>query len=377
MTAAFFPSVIGGGGVTAAVDAIKGKKLPKWTVAPVIGVTTKLANDWLAGKSLAAGRAQGRHPAAAQERQGRQVLVGNWTERSTAPAPSASPVARPRRRTDDDRDDAIDARRRPATPCGEQSALRARASSAPPARCARSGTLVALAGIWIYFSLESEYFFTEANIWNIFLRSANIGIIAAGLTVVMIAAEIDLSIGSLEALSGSVAAVVIINHGYSIYLGIAAGLGATVLCGAISGLLTWKLKVVSFISTLAMLGIAQGAAFLLTNGQAVAGFGETYDKIGTFTVRGFPGAAIIADRRLRRPAPDADADEVRPEDLRGRRERRGGGVRGHQPGPREALHADDQRLLRRASPGSSSARGSTRATASSARTTCCRRSPRS
>jgi ribose transport system substrate-binding protein len=51
VTAAFFPSVIGGGGVTAAIDAIKGKKLPKWTVAPVIGVTTKLANDWLAGKS--------------------------------------------------------------------------------------------------------------------------------------------------------------------------------------------------------------------------------------------------------------------------------------------------------------------------------------
>src|SRR5262245_44974403 len=156
------------------------------------------------------------------------------------------------------------------------------------------GTLVALAIIWLVFGLKSQYFFTEENIWQIFLQSANVGIIAAGLTVVMIAAEIDLSIGSLEALSGSVAAVVIINHGYSIYVGIAAGLGATVLCGAISGLITWKLKVVSFISTLAMLGIAQGAAFLLTNGQAVAGFGDAYDKIGTFTVRGFPGAAIIA-----------------------------------------------------------------------------------
>jgi ribose transport system substrate-binding protein len=51
VTAAFFPSIIGGGGVTAAIKAIKGEKLPKWTVAPVIGVTTKLANDWLAGKS--------------------------------------------------------------------------------------------------------------------------------------------------------------------------------------------------------------------------------------------------------------------------------------------------------------------------------------
>ena len=75
VTAAFFPSIIGGGGVTAAVDAIKGKTLPKWTVAPVVGVTTKLANDWLAGQELAAGGAEGRHPPAAQERQGRQVLV--------------------------------------------------------------------------------------------------------------------------------------------------------------------------------------------------------------------------------------------------------------------------------------------------------------
>ena len=50
VTAAFFPSIIGGGGVTSAIDAIKGKKLPKWSQAPVIGITTKLANDWLTGK---------------------------------------------------------------------------------------------------------------------------------------------------------------------------------------------------------------------------------------------------------------------------------------------------------------------------------------
>jgi ribose/xylose/arabinose/galactoside ABC-type transport system permease subunit len=156
------------------------------------------------------------------------------------------------------------------------------------------GTLAALGLIWLYFSLSSQYFFTTANIWNIFLQAANVGIIAAGLTVVMIAAEIDLSIGSLEALSGSVAAVVIIKYGQSIWLGIAAALGAAVLAGAISGLITWKLKIVSFISTLAMLGIAQGIAFLLTNGHAIAGFGNTYDKIGTATIHGFPGAAIIA-----------------------------------------------------------------------------------
>jgi ribose transport system permease protein len=156
------------------------------------------------------------------------------------------------------------------------------------------GTLAALGLIWLYFGLSSQYFFTTTNIWNIFLQAANVGIIAAGLTVVMIAAEIDLSIGSLEALSGSVAAVVIIKYGQSIWLGIAAALGAGVLAGTISGLITWKLKIVSFISTLAMLGIAQGVAFLLTNGHAIAGFGNTYDQIGTATIHGFPGAAVIA-----------------------------------------------------------------------------------
>jgi ribose/xylose/arabinose/galactoside ABC-type transport system permease subunit len=156
------------------------------------------------------------------------------------------------------------------------------------------GTLIALGLIWLFFTLKSEYFLTSENIFNIFLQASNVGIIAAGLTVVLITAEIDLSIGSLQALSGSVAAVVIIQHGHPLWLGIVAGLGATVLAGAISGLLTWKLKIVSFISTLAMLGIAQGVAFLLTNGTAIAGFGETYALIGTYTYRGFPGAAFIA-----------------------------------------------------------------------------------
>lgn len=157
-----------------------------------------------------------------------------------------------------------------------------------------AGILVALALIWIYFGFTSPYFFTTSNIWNILLQSANIGIISAGLTVVMIAAEIDLSIGSLEALSGSVAAIVIISHGLPVWLGIVAALGATVLAGTVSGLLTWRLKIVSFISTLAMLGVAQGIAFLLTNGHAIAGFPGFYPLIGTSKIDGFPGAVIIA-----------------------------------------------------------------------------------
>jgi ribose/xylose/arabinose/galactoside ABC-type transport system permease subunit len=162
-------------------------------------------------------------------------------------------------------------------------------------RYMRTGGLVlALVGISAYFTASSPYFLTKDNLFNILLQSSNIAIVAAGLTVVLIASEIDLSIGSIEALSGAVAAVVIIRYGLPVGVGIAAALGCSVLAGAISGFFTWKLKVVSFISTLAMLGIAQGIAFLLTNGQAVAGFPNSYKQIGIAEIYGFPGAVVIA-----------------------------------------------------------------------------------
>ncbi len=156
------------------------------------------------------------------------------------------------------------------------------------------GLFVALAVIWVFFALSSEFFFTQDNILNILLQASNIGIVAAGLTVVVITAEIDLSIGSLEALGGAIAAIVIIREGVPVALGIPMALGVAVLAGAISGVLTAKLRVVSFVSTLAMLGIAQGTAFLLTNGQSVYGFPDAYRAIGTSKIIGVPTPAIIA-----------------------------------------------------------------------------------
>jgi ribose/xylose/arabinose/galactoside ABC-type transport system permease subunit len=162
-------------------------------------------------------------------------------------------------------------------------------------RYVRTGGLVfALLLILTVFTLSSPYFLTQENLFNILLQSANIGIVAAGLTVALIAAEIDLAVGSIEALAGAVAAVLIINSGLPVPLGILLALAAAGTAGAISGFFTWKLKVVSFISTLAMLGIAQGTAFLLTNGQAIAGFPESYRRIGTGEIDGFPGAALLA-----------------------------------------------------------------------------------
>jgi ribose/xylose/arabinose/galactoside ABC-type transport system permease subunit len=157
------------------------------------------------------------------------------------------------------------------------------------------GLLVALALIWAFFTLKSQYFLTVPNVYNILLQSSNIAIIAAGLTVVVLVAEIDLSIGSVEALTGSVAAVLIINIGLPTWPGVALALVVAASVGLINGVFSTRFGVVSFIVTLAMLGVAQGIAFLLTNGQPVAGFPEGYGHIGRATIgNGFPVPVLIA-----------------------------------------------------------------------------------
>jgi ribose/xylose/arabinose/galactoside ABC-type transport system permease subunit len=157
------------------------------------------------------------------------------------------------------------------------------------------GLLVALILISAFFTLKSQYFLTVPNVYNVLLQASNIAIIAAGLTLVVLVAEIDLSIGAVEALTGSVAAVLIINVGVPTVPGIVLALAVAVGVGLVNGLFTTKLRVVSFITTLAMLGVAQGTAFLLTNGQPVAGFPSAYGQIGRATIwNGFPVPVLIA-----------------------------------------------------------------------------------
>jgi ribose/xylose/arabinose/galactoside ABC-type transport system permease subunit len=160
----------------------------------------------------------------------------------------------------------------------------------------RTGSVFAVVGvIWLVFWQLTPFFLTQSNLYNIGIQASNLSIIAAGLTIVLIAAEIDLSIGAIQALTGSVAAILIIHHGQSPWLGIAAALVVGALAGAVNGLVTWKLRIPSFIATLAMLGIAQGVAYVATSNSPINGFPNDYLNIGTGRVIGnFPVPAIIA-----------------------------------------------------------------------------------
>ena len=154
--------------------------------------------------------------------------------------------------------------------------------------------LAALALVWIGFGIATEYFLTKNNLLNIMQQSANIAIVAAGLTVVLIVAEIDLSVGSLEALAGAVAAVLLIKEGVPLVVGIVLAVLAGIAMGVVSGAATAVLRIPSFVATLAMLGIAQGAAFLLVGGSPINGFSDGFRWIGIGRWGDIPVSALLA-----------------------------------------------------------------------------------
>jgi ribose transport system permease protein len=121
----------------------------------------------------------------------------------------------------------------------------------------------------VVFSISSPAFFSLANFLNIGRQTTLVTVIAAGMTFVIIAGEIDLSIGAVLALSGVVSAMTMQANGDSVLLGVISGIGTGALAGLITGLTTTTLKIPSFLVSLGMLGIARGVALMITDTKAV------------------------------------------------------------------------------------------------------------
>lgn len=115
--------------------------------------------------------------------------------------------------------------------------------------------------------LRNKGFLGQQNLTNILLQTAPITVMAVGTVFVLSTGEIDLSIGSVVALSSLVAATQLRDHG--LVAGIVAGLGTGILVGIINGLLVTKLRLPSFLVTLGMMGLVIGLAQRLTQLQAV------------------------------------------------------------------------------------------------------------
>lgn len=172
-------------------------------------------------------------------------------------------------------------------------------------RFRRLGILLGFAIVYLVFSLLSRQFFTVSNLTAVALQSSINAIIAVGMTLVIISAGIDLSVGSIAGLASVVAATVMQGHG--IVIGIVAGVVVGFVAGAINGALTARVGLAPFIVTLGTLTLYRGAALVFTNGQPIYGISETFRLIFAGSIGPVPTpvifaivVALLADFLLRR-----------------------------------------------------------------------------
>ncbi len=135
---------------------------------------------------------------------------------------------------------------------------------------------IAFAILLVIFSLASPWFLSVDNFLNIGRQTALVTIVAIGMTFVIIARQIDLSVGSTLALSGMAASLAMVHIGNSWIVGAIAGLGTGALVGLLNGILTTRLAIPSFLVTLGTLSGARGLALLVTNTKPVIITNDTF-----------------------------------------------------------------------------------------------------
>ncbi|NMB11514.1 MAG: ABC transporter permease [Firmicutes bacterium] len=152
-----------------------------------------------------------------------------------------------------------------------------------------SGLLI----LCVILSLSSPYFLSVTNIMNILRQSSLIAIVAAGMTFVIITGGIDLSVGSVLSLASCLAAGMMINMGWNIWVSVFLGLVIGGLMGFINGVLITKIPLPPFIATLGMMGVARGLAFVYTGGAPIYSFHEHYRFLGNGMVGPVPFPVIL------------------------------------------------------------------------------------
>jgi len=140
--------------------------------------------------------------------------------------------------------------------------------------------LVAVALIAVALTFSTNVFLTSANLLNVLRQASLTFLIASGLTLTILTAGLDLSVGANVGLSACLAATVMKSTD-SIALGVAAGLGFGVLVGALNGLMVTLLKLPPFIATYGMLWTLNGVTYWFMGGETIHGFSPGFRALGS------------------------------------------------------------------------------------------------
>jgi ribose transport system permease protein len=174
-------------------------------------------------------------------------------------------------------------------PQPEQVAPRATRGGLSAAR--QFGTLIGLVALSLVLWALTPHFLTVSNLLNVAEQTSINAIVAVGMTFVILSGGIDLSVGSIVALSGVVLGTALQDG--SILLAVPLALVVGTLCGAINGTLVVRGGLPPFIVTLGMMSIARGAALVYTEGRPVSGFEPAFRAIATARIGFIPAPVLI------------------------------------------------------------------------------------
>jgi ribose transport system permease protein len=147
--------------------------------------------------------------------------------------------------------------------------------------------LLAAALICVGLALATDAFLTLGNILNVLRQSALLFLMASGLTLVILTAGLDLSVGANIGLSACLAASVMTTTGSSA-LGIATGIGCGALVGLANGALVAWLRIPSFIATYGMMWMLTGVTYYYMGGETIHGFPLAFRQFGSGYLLGIP-----------------------------------------------------------------------------------------
>lgn len=153
-------------------------------------------------------------------------------------------------------------------------------------------SLFGLLVLCIILSILTPRFLTINNLRNVFTQVSVNAIIAAGMTFVILTGGIDLSVGSILAIAGAVAAAIVKSTG-NVFLAVIAALAIGAIIGLINGIIIARGKIQAFIATLVGMTVFRGVTYVFTNGTPVSGLGQKFMVLGNDQILGVPIPVII------------------------------------------------------------------------------------
>lgn len=158
---------------------------------------------------------------------------------------------------------------------------------------AQLSLVIALAILMTGLALAKPNFLNVANLINLVRQISINGILAVGVTFVLLTGGVDLSLGSVVALTGVVSATFAHPGQHSVLVPIAMGVFSGAACGAANGLMVTRGRIAPFIATLGMMTAARGLALLISGGKPVSNLSTEFTRIGSGDIAGVPVPIVI------------------------------------------------------------------------------------